>query len=54
VPALVIVVLLALFGAALVIGGVYVLAGSGASLLIAGLMLFAAAAFVRSGMTPNG
>lgn len=53
-PALLLVVVLAVVGAWLVVVGVYVLSGLGAALLTAGVLLFACAAVVRSGIKPNG
>lgn len=41
-------------GAVSIVIGVFILAGSGFSLLTAGAFLIAAAAIITKGMTPNG
>lgn len=48
------IVLLALFGAASIVAGVYLLAGPGWALIGAGLFCVLAALALRMGLKPNG
>lgn len=53
-PALLIIVLIALAGAGLLVSGVYVLLGLGYALCLSGILLIAASAILRSGLTADG
>lgn len=52
-PAVAVVILFGIAGAGLVVAGTYLLLGLGAALVLSGVLMFAAAAFVRSGMMVN-
>jgi hypothetical protein len=48
------IVLLAVVGAGMLVGGVFILAGHGFALLAGGALLIISAVILRSGLTPNG
>jgi hypothetical protein len=52
-PAVYVISLLGVIGAGLLIAGIYLLVNLGAALVMAGLLFFAAAWFLRSGLTSS-